>query len=109
MPRSHPAWQDLLDCFEQTLDHAAAQSHMIGDERVQIDTSVLFAPPASMPPFPLELAERARHLLERNAEVQQQLNEAASRLPRPSANAATGPRSPQARRSRVAPSFEAFA
>lgn len=104
------AWNAVLDGFEAALDHADTQIRSVGDDSAHIDTSHVFRPPTSMPPFPTELAARAQALLERTASVTESAEEASARI-RPStvAHAPNAGRSANTRRSSSSPSFEAFA
>ena len=100
------AWNRVLDDFEASLDRALVQAGADFSEPNFAATS-MFTPPTTMPPFPDELAERARRLLARNTVAIDTVAAASDRL-RPGAGSGAGPASRPhvAQRGSASPSFD---
>lgn len=101
------AWNAVLDDFEDALDRAVRAATHAGDTSQTIGTSI-FTPPASMPPLPAELAERARALLVRNHEVAHEIRGVAARI-QPATPSPVTRRPPFAQRPSSSSSFDARA
>lgn len=103
-------WSDVLDEFETTLDHAARQVAEGGDEFADVQPGAVFTPSSSMPPFPVELAERGRRLAARHDVVVRQLEAATSEMRDTIlSSVASVHRNKTVHRSPSVPSFDAFA
>lgn len=92
------AWNAVLDDFEAAVERALGHAARAGDAADEIDTRTVFVPPASMPPMPAAVVERARALLARNGEALAEVGDIADRI-RPANPSSAIRRPPSSQRS----------
>ena len=104
------SWSDVLDEFESSLDRAETKVAEVGDDTFETDPVVLFTPPPSMPPMPVEVADRAQRLAARHELVVKQVEVVTSELRDTTvSSAASGRRHATPHRSPTASSFDVLA